>query len=83
MGEMHRKRLAEKVFLNNEEKELIYRMIFGEYEKEWFVNGVVDNKDSTIAKRMNLSIGVVSTYTSKIVANHFRKVDEKRKAKNL
>ena len=83
MGEIQGKRIAEKVFLTNEEKELIYRMVFGKYEKEWFVDGVVDNRDSTIARRLNKPLTCVSRHIGVIVRNHFRKVDEKRKAKNL
>lgn len=50
-------------------------MFFGPYEPEWKdKNGIVDNSDVTIAKRMNLSSSSVAFHTNKLSEEHRKKV---------
>jgi hypothetical protein len=72
--------MNKKITLTTEQKNLIYKMMFGEFKKEWFVNGILDNKDSTIARRLNLPIPPVARYTSRIVKNHFDEINQKLKS---
>ena len=66
-----------RTHLTETEQELIHRMIFGSFEKEWFVNGVLDNRDAVIAKRISRPTAMVGSFISKIVTNHFNEVNQR------
>lgn len=75
-----KKVIPEKYILSNEEKESIYTMFFGPYIDEWRnEKGIVENSDEIIAKRLSLSVNIVSDYTGIICKNHFKKVERLRK----
>jgi hypothetical protein len=65
--------------ISKENKALINRMYFGPYELEWRgKDGLIDNRDETIAKRLELSTQSVSNYISLICERHFDKVTRLR-----
>jgi hypothetical protein len=63
--------------LSSEQKAQIQTMFFGPYLPEWKINGVVDNSDATIGKRLGISAYMISNYTEKICEEHFKKVIDK------
>ena len=48
------------------EMESIERMFYGPFEKDWKVNGFVDNYEKTISMRLNIPIGVIRSYLEKV-----------------
>ena len=55
--------------------EQIETMFFGPYKPEWKdAKGRVDNSDSAIGKRLNLSSFFVAFHTNKISEAHFKRV---------
>jgi hypothetical protein len=57
--------------LTDEQKEEIWRMFFGPYKKAWKnTDGIVDNTDATIAKRLGLNTDVVGNYISMRLKRH-------------
>ena len=53
--------------LSDKAKELIHRMLFGEYEPEWFnSDGVVENSDRAIAERLGVPTRVVRNFTTRL-----------------
>jgi hypothetical protein len=62
----------EPEYVSSEKILEIKRMFFGPYKPEWKdENGIVDNTDSTIAKRVNLSHGSVAFHTNKLSEEHY------------
>lgn len=58
-----------------DQRDSIYRMFFGPYEAEWRdEKGIVDNRDSEIAKRLNLNVMSVSFVTERISREHFENI---------
>ena len=76
-----KKKPAER--LSREQQNLAREMFFGPYKPEWRDSeGIVDNRDSTIAKRIGVETGAISAYTEKIATVHFTKVlKSKQKSK--
>ena len=65
---------SDKTFLTNEQKEEILAMFYGPYKNHWRdKNGVVDNSDSTIAKRMNVKTATVAQF---LISNLTKKVND-------
>ena len=59
-----------------EQKELVWRMFFGPYKEEWRdANGIVDNKDTTIAERTGLSYKSVLNYIAMRLKDHMCEVN--------
>lgn len=68
--------------LSDEEKRMVHIMFFGPYIDEWRLkNGIVDNSDATIAKRLNLSVTAVSGHTERICKDHFKMIEKLYKVK--
>ena len=58
--------------LNNKVQKKIRTMFFGPYLDEWRdKEGIVDNRDTAIADRLNLPISVTSTYIRELLNKHF------------
>jgi len=69
--------------LSEEQEKEIHTMFFGPYKKEWKdKKGIVDNTDSTIAKRMKLETSVVANVITRICKAHFKKVLKNKQVKN-
>lgn len=50
-------------------------MFFGPYKDEWKnKNGIVDNSDTAIGKRLGFEAYLISSYTTKICKDHFEKI---------
>ena len=61
--------------LTEEQKAEIHTMFFGPYKPEWRdYDGIIDNRDETIAKRLGINVSLVSSYIARIELKHFRKV---------
>ena len=66
--------------LTNEQKEMIRRYLFGPFKREWYdKKGILDNRDTTIAEDLNLSLYSVRAYTSKITNKHFNNIGNESK----
>ena len=66
--------------LTTEQKETIKDMFFGPYKEEWkSFDGIVDNTDSTIAKRLGVTMTLVSAHTERICKEHLNNVIKLRK----
>jgi hypothetical protein len=71
-----RKKTKKQYILSSKEKKDIYTMLFGPYEDEWYdENGIVDNTDVTIARRLNISRVSVAAYTNRLCHMHFNKIN--------
>jgi uncharacterized membrane protein YbaN (DUF454 family) len=69
--------ILEKYSLSEDEKKSIYTMFFGPYIEEWRnEKGIVENSDETIAKRLSLTVSIVSWYTNTICQAHFKKIEK-------
>lgn len=54
--------------LTIEEREMVRCMLLGPFKEEWFnSDGIVDNTDSTIAKRLDLPYSLVALHTCRIL----------------
>lgn len=54
--------------LSIEEVEMVRRMLLGPFKEEWYnFDGIVDNADSTISKRLDLPCSLVALCTNKIL----------------
>ena len=60
------------IILSDEEKESIRIMFFGPYKPEWKINGIVDNRDGIIGKRLGIHKVKVSGYIDIILREHIR-----------
>lgn len=61
--------------LPNEQRSLITQMFFGPFKDEWKCpKGFVDNRDKTIAKRLNISFDVVRWELENQLNSHFEKI---------
>lgn len=63
------------IVLTENDKQKIKRMFFGPYKKAWYKNGIVDNSDSAIGKRLKIPERIVAEYTSYICERHFRRAE--------
>lgn len=65
--------------LSEDDKYNILEMFWGPYKEEWKDNkGVVDNRDSTIAKRLGLPRNIVEAFISNNVKTHFEKATQNK-----
>ena len=65
-----------KKSLSIDEMKNICTQFFGPYKNEWRdKNGIVDNSDTKIAKRLGLDTDRVSDYTSLILKNHINNLN--------
>ncbi len=61
----------DKTFLTEDQKNTILTMFWGPYEDSWKENGIIDNRDSTIAKRLNIKTATVAQF---LISNLTKKV---------
>ena len=77
----------DKTYLTENQKKLILKMFFGKYKDEWKdENGIVDNTDDTIAKRLGLLNITVSRFIYNTLNKRheeFLKTINQREAENL
>lgn len=66
-------KMEKPIILTDEEKEMIRTMFFGPYLDEWKVNGIVDNRDLTIAKRLGIHKSKICGYIDIILRKHIEK----------
>ena len=54
--------------LTDDDKANITRMLLGPFNEDWYdFDGIVDNTDETISKRLNLSRPSVALFTTKLL----------------
>jgi len=61
----------DKTFLTEDQKNTILTMFWGPYKDSWKENGIVDNSDCTIAKRLNVKTVTVSQF---LISNLTKKI---------
>lgn len=68
-----------KYEISKEKKDLIHRMMFGPFEESWRdENGIIDNSDEAVAKRLGMAVPAASYHIVTMLKEHFRRVTIER-----